>query len=170
VCTLLENCLFGKNETWDVTNMRARATSARARRARNNPPAFACGVLTHRVAHRVFTVGKPRSTYMHCGSTSQHLYAAANKLRSTFYILREYHAVPTCTYSSTSQHLYATANKFRSTFYILRHSLAAYASRREHLAQRLCIAVRPARTTSSYRRVIPQHYAFACYGLTSRQF
>ena len=81
-------------------------------------------------------MGKPRSTYMHCGSTSQHLYTAANKRRSTFYIPREYRTSPTCTYSSTSQHLYAAANKFRSTFYILRHSLSAYASRCEHLAQR----------------------------------
>ena len=139
-------------------------------RPRERNATGACGVLTHRVAHRVFTVGRPRSTYMHSGSTSQHLYAAANKLRSTFYILREYRAAPTCTYSSTSQHLYAVANKFRSTFYILRHSLSAYASRCEHLAQRLCIAARPARTTSSRCRVSSQHYANACYGLTSRQF
>jgi hypothetical protein len=73
------------------------------------------------------------------GPDKIYAYAAANKLRSTFYILWGSRAVLTCTYSSTSQHLYAAANKFRSAFYILRHSLAAYASRCEHLAQRLCI-------------------------------
>ena len=97
-------------------------------------------------------MGKLRSTYMYCGSTSQPLYAAVNKFHSTFYILRGSPAAPPCTYISTPQHLYDATNTFCSTFYILRHSPAAYVSRCEYLAQRLRIAARPARSTSSRRR------------------